>query len=69
MKRTYIARSLAISINLDDEVAAVEFISQEGEHIAVEMTGKGLIGIRDKINETLSDLPEIETWDSGAARH
>jgi hypothetical protein len=46
------------------QLTGVEFITKDGNHFGLAMSGEGLLALRQSIDETLAEHPELASWAS-----
>ena len=59
--KTYLAQAIRLGVARDQSSAALEFVSETGEHIGVALSAQALRGLRDQIQRLLEDNPGLGT--------
>ena len=59
---TFKANTARMNAEPEQEFCLVEFITTEGEHVAIVVTGETLVGMKGQIEELLTAHPEIRQW-------
>ncbi len=59
----YMATSIYFHVHADEEKTLIEFNTEDGQRIGVELRGGLTAALKKQIDATVSARPEISTWE------